>query len=197
MKGMDGLKAFCDDLASDEPSPGGGTAAAAAGAMSASLLSMVCGITLKSRKHEQDWPRLAALKGQTDELASLLLMSAEADAASYQEVVRTARAKRGSPDDQKAAAAYDDAVKRAIEVPASTAEMCIRALELAREVASLGTKSASSDIEVAKLLAAAGVDGALANIMVNLPYCADQSYSARARERAAELRRQKEICSAP
>ncbi len=197
MNGMDGLKAFCDELASDEPSPGGGTAAAAAGAMSASLLSMVCGITLKSRKHEKDWPRLAALKAQTDELAALLLKAAGADATSYQEVVRAARARRGSPDDQRAVDAYDDAMKKAIEVPASTAEMCVRALELAREVASVGIKSASSDIEVAELLAAAGVEGALANIMINLPYCADKSYSARAGERAAELRRRKDGHPAP
>ena len=197
MNGMDGLKAFCDDLASDRPSPGGGTAAAAAGAMSASLLSMVCGITLKSRKHEQNWPALADLKSQADELAALLLKSAEADAASYDAVVRTARAKRESPDDRRAEAAYDEAVQKAIEVPASTAEMCVKALELAREVASVGTRSAASDIEVARLLAAAGAEGAVANIMINLPYCRDATYSSRARERAEALRRRKERGSAP
>ncbi len=191
MKGSDGLRAFCEDLASPEPAPGGGTASAAAGAMAASLLSMVCGITLKSKKHEANWPALEALKSRADELGSLLLKHADLDAMTYLEVVQRARAKREAPGDEKAAAAYEEAVHKAMDVPASTAEACVRVLSLAREVAAVGTKSASSDIEVARLLAAAGADGAVANVMINLPYCADASFAARARGRAEALAREK------
>ena len=187
MKGSDGLRAFCEDLASPEPAPGCGTAAAAAGAMAASLLSMVCGITRKSKKHEANWPALGVLKNRADELGSLLLKHADLDALTYLEVVQRARAKREAPGDEEAAAAYEEAVHKAIEVPASTAEACVRVLSLAREVAAVGTKSASSDIEVARLLAAAGADGAVANVMINLPYCADASFAARARGRAEAL----------
>lgn len=191
MKGMKGLKEFCDDLASPEPAPGGGTAAAAAGAMGAALLSMVCGITLKSKKHEANWPRLGLLKRRADEVTSLLLGSADLDAETYLTVVRSARARRDAPDDRGAAAAYEEAVRKAIEVPTSTAEMCLEVLRLAGEVASVGTKSASSDIEVARLLAAAGVDGAVANMMINIPSCPDQSFAASTREKAEGIAREK------
>ncbi|MGD9962732.1 MAG: cyclodeaminase/cyclohydrolase family protein [Thermoplasmata archaeon] len=191
MSGFEGLKAFCDDLASPEPAPGGGTAAAASGAIAASLLSMVCGVTLKSKKHEMNWPRLELLKERADELGALLIKHAEMDALSYLTVVRHARAKREAPGDEEAAAAYEEAVRGAIEVPTSTAEACVEVLRLADEVAAVGTKSASSDIEVARLLAAAGVDGAVANIMVNLPSCADASASARARESAERINSEK------
>lgn len=191
MSGFEGLKAFCDDLASPEPAPGGGTAAAASGAIAASLLSMVCGVTLKSKKHEVNWPRLGLLKARADELGALLIKHAEMDALSYLTVVRHARAKREAPGDEKAAAAYEEAVRGAIEVPTSTAEACVEVLRLADEVAAVGTKSASSDIEVARLLAAAGVDGAVANIMVNLPSCADASVSARARDNAERINSEK------
>lgn len=191
MKGSKGLKEFCDDLASPEPAPGGGTAAAAAGAMAASLLSMVCGITLKSRKHEANWPKLTLLKDRADRSASMLLESADLDAQMYLTLVRHARAKREAPGDDRAAAAYEEAVRGAIEVPTSTAEMCVGVLRLADEVASVGTKSASSDIEVARLLAAAGADGAVANILINLPSCGDTSFRERAKERADALSREK------
>lgn len=197
MKGITGLKAFCDDLASPEPSPGGGTAAAAAGAMAASLLSMVCGITLKSKKHEANWPKLAILKERADNLTSLLLNSAEADALAYDSVVSAARAKRENPGDKRAAATKEAAVRAAIDVPTSTAGFCVDVLKLAHEVASVGTKSASSDIDVAKLLAAAGADGAVANIMINLPYCEDASFAARSKERAEALGRDKARLLAP
>lgn len=187
MSAMDGLKAFCDDLASDAPSPGGGTASAAAGAMAASLLSMVCGITLKSKKHEPDWGRLSSLRRRADEMSSQLLECAELDASTYLLVVSSARSKRESPEDMKAAAEYDEAVRKATEVPARTAELCVAVLRLAEEVSMIGTKSAASDVEVARLLAAAGVDGAVANVRINLPYCADEEFRSRAKERADRL----------
>jgi formiminotetrahydrofolate cyclodeaminase len=191
LKSVKGLEAFCKDLASDEPAPGGGSAAAAAGAMAASLLSMVCGVTLKSKKHEPDWPKLTVLRRRVDSLAGMLLKNVEADSLAYQVLVIHARAKRKDPTDAKAAAAYDEAVKAAMEVPTWTAKMCIEVLKLSQEVAAVGTKSASSDIEVARLLAAAGVEGAVANILVNLPYCSDQAYAARASDTADGLRREK------
>lgn len=191
LRGADGLRAFCEDLASPEPSPGGGTASAAAGAMAASLLSMVCGITLKNKRHEADWPRLSELRDRAEELRSRLLRQAELDAAAYQEVVLRSREKRMSPGDAPAADACEMAVQEATRVPMSTAEACIQALRLSLEVAKVGTKSASSDIEVATRLAEAGVDGAVANILVNVPYSEDEAFRALARERADQLSHEK------
>jgi len=192
-----GLRAFCDELASAEPSPGGGTAAAAAGAMAASLLSMVCGITLKNKKHEGNWSKLAVLKEESDALSSLLLRLAADDALAYDKVVETTRAKRTAPADGKAVTAYADAVRVAMEVPMSTAEACVKVLRLSENVASTGTKSASSDIEVARRLAGAGVDGALANVLINLPYCMDASFASTAKGKAEELRRERRQTLAP
>jgi formiminotetrahydrofolate cyclodeaminase len=192
LKSSDGLKAFCDDLASPEPTPGGGTASAAAGAMAASLLSMVCGITLKNKRHQPEWPRFAELKRSADDLAARLLKNADLDAEAYDAVVLRGRERRATPDDRKAAEAYEMAVQDATAVPKSTAEDCIQVLRLAREVAQAGAKSASSDIEAAIALAAAGVDGAVANILVNIPYSDDASFRSRAQEHADRLRREKE-----
>jgi len=192
-----GLRAFCDELASAEPSPGGGTAAAAAGAMAASLLSMVCGITLKNKKHEANWSKLAALKEESDALSSLLLRLAADDALAYDRVVETTRARRAAPADGKAGTAYADAVRVAMEVPMATAEACVNVLRLSEKVSSIGTKSASSDIEVARRLAGAGVDGAGANVLINLPYCEDATFASAAKAKVDELEREKTRMLAP
>lgn len=197
LKSAKGLRSFCDELASSEPSPGGGTAAAAAGAMAASLLSMVCGITLKSKKHEANWPRLASMKEEADSLSALLLGLATDDALAYDQVVEASRAMRGSPQDAKAKAGYQSAVRRAMEVPVSTAEACVKVLRLSGPVASIGTKNASSDVEVARRLAGTGVDGAIANVLVNLPYCADETFSSAAKKRTEELGSERASLLAP
>jgi formiminotetrahydrofolate cyclodeaminase len=197
LKSARGLRSFCDELASAQPSPGGGTAAAASGAMAASLLSMVCGITLKSKKHKDAWSKLASLKEEADTLSTLLLRLATDDALAYDTVVVTSRAKRDAPHDRKAKESYDSAVRGAMEVPMATADACVKVLRLSGAVASLGTKSASSDVEVARRLAAAGVDGAIANVLVNLPYCGDVRFAAEAKERTEQLGREKAGLLAP
>jgi len=191
LKSAKGLRSFCDELASAEPSPGGGTAAAAAGAMAASLLSMVCGITLRSKKHQENWPKLATMKEEADSLSAVLLALAADDALAYDEVVGASRAKRDAPHDGAAKAAYDAAVRRAMEVPMSTAEACIKVLRLSGFVSSLGTKSASSDVEVARRLAGAGTDGAIANVLINLPYCGDGALASDTRHKTDRLAREK------
>lgn len=187
MRSGKGLEEFCRELASPEPSPGGGTAAAAAGAVAASLLSMVCGVTLKNKRHEHSWEQLRALRTRADELAERLLSLAEEDAAAYDRMVETGKAGRQRPGDEGAAADHSEAVARATEVPMRTAESCAEVLELAGEVGRLGTRSASSDVDVARHLAVAGAKGGLANVMINLPYCTGKAYADEVRARAKDV----------
>lgn len=197
LRSAQGLQEFCRDLASPEPSPGGGTAAAAAGAIAASLLTMVCGITLKSKKHEQSWDRLEVLRRGSEGLSSRLLSLAAADASAYDRMVEAGRAERQRPDDTGAVAAYAEAIKRATEAPMSTAEACVDVLRLAKEVDALGTKSASSDVEVAEHLASAGAKGALANVRINLPYCREGSFVELARANIMRVERELDGLGAP
>jgi formiminotetrahydrofolate cyclodeaminase len=152
---------------------------------------MVCGITLKNKKHRDSWPRLAVLKEEADTLSELLVRLASDDALAYDGVVAASRAKRDAPDDRGAKEAYDGAVRRAMEVPMSTADGCLRVLRLSDPVASLGTRSASSDVEVARSLAVAGIDGALANVLVNLPFCEDEHFATGAKQKVETVGREK------
>jgi len=167
LKNVEELRSFCLELSNDEPSPGGGTASAAAGAMAASLLVMVCDITGRSKKHESSRPELMNLKSglavQRDELISLSLE----DARAYDLVVGAVRMRKAEPGDASERE-YQAALKHASEVPEKTATACLRVLETAVAVAGIGIRSASSDVGVAALLADAGFEGAAINVKINL-----------------------------
>jgi formiminotetrahydrofolate cyclodeaminase len=181
LRNVEALKSFCLELSSDAPSPGGGTASAAAGAMAASLLMMVCGITAKSKRHEPNKERLEALKAQLSMRRDELIDLSREDARAYDLVVEAMRKNRESANIRT----VQDAFKLAAEIPMKTAAKCIEILEASIGVAELGTRSASSDVGVAVLLAEAGFKGASMNVKINLKDVRDSRFVESAEERLA------------
>lgn len=174
LKSRKALGSFCRELASDIPSPGGGTASAAAGAMGASLLAMVCGITAKSKKHAKDAPALRKLEHRLKKLGDELVALAARDAEAYDDVVVAFR-KRRSKETAGTVKGVEAALVHAADVPMRTAKVCIEVLELSKRVSRLGSKSASSDVGVAVLLANAGFNGAAMNVQINLEGLKDEA----------------------
>jgi len=187
LRSTEGIRAFCRELSSDSPSPGGGSAAAAAGAIAASLLSMVCGISLKSQKCSEDWPRLSELKAAMDGSAEAMLELVDEDADAYDSLVKAARQMKEGDGEGELADKYDAAVRHATEVPMSTAEGCLSILKAAEEVGRIGTARAWSDVYVAADLALAGLRGGLANVRINLEDMEDGDYSREKLARAESL----------
>ncbi len=188
MKSVDGLKAFCEELASDQPSPGGGSASAAAGAMAASLLAMVCGITAKSKKREADRPELQRMRVELVSLSEELTSLAREDAMAYDGVTDAVR-RRTTPGDPEGDKRYESALRTAAEVPLRTANACLQVLNLAPGVAALGKKSTSSDLLVAVLLAEAGFKGAAANVRINTKDMQDTEFVKSAESRLGSAER--------
>lgn len=188
MKDVEALKSFCLELSSDAPSPGGGTASAAAGAMASSLLMMVCGITAKSKRHEPNKERLEALKAQLSVRRDELIGLSREDARAYDLVVEAMRKNRENGNKENTRA-MQDALKLAAEIPMKTAAKCIEVLEASMGVVELGTRSASSDVGVAVLLAEAGFKGASMNVRINLKDVRDSEFVESFKERLASYDR--------
>jgi len=176
LKEAEGLRKFCLELSSNQPSPGGGTASAAAGAMASSLLIMVCGITRRSKKHEAHWTELESIQTALEGLRDGLVRLASDDAKAYDDVVEAMRHLKADSDRQASMAA-ENALKKATEVPTMTAERCQSVLEEAAKVARLGTKSARSDVASAIYLALAGAKGAMSNMRINLEGQRDRAFA--------------------
>jgi glutamate formiminotransferase/formiminotetrahydrofolate cyclodeaminase len=176
LKTVGELRAFCDELAEATPSPGGGSAAAASGAIGASLLAMVCGITANSKKHAHKKPQLDELRDVLLFIQNDLIENARLDAQAYDKVVEAARNRRENPD-ERTEALFDTAIRHAADVPLRTTELCAKVLELSVAVSGLGSRSAASDVGTAVRMAEAGFMGAAMNVYINLRSIKDAGHA--------------------
>ena len=170
------------------PTPGGGSAAAAAGALGASLLAMVASMTKHRAASEEDVERLQAAVSRCADLSARLEHLIDEDSAAYDAVVSAYRLPRGS-DAEKAErrSRIQAALVAAIETPLEVMRHCNDAIEAAATVARFGNPNAASDVGVALELLAAGGKGARLNVDINLGSLDDQAYAGRVRETVSVL----------
>ncbi len=77
------LEEFTAKLASGAPTPGGGSAAPLAGALSASLIQMVCDLTLGREKYKAHEEAVRAIRQKAEALNRDLLALVDKDADAY------------------------------------------------------------------------------------------------------------------
>ncbi|MCC7034404.1 MAG: cyclodeaminase/cyclohydrolase family protein [Acidobacteria bacterium] len=170
------LTQFLDRLASAEPTPGGGTAAAVAGAMGTALLIMVAGLPKTRANTDEERAALAGVRERLVPIREALERAADADARAFDEVLAAFRLPKTTDEEQGVRkAAIQRAMGVAIEVPLETLRLAADALDLAGSVARHGVRSASSDVRVATGLLLAAAEGGAANVRVNLGSVADPS----------------------
>ena len=173
-----------------DPTPGGGSAAALAGAMGAALFAMVAGLPKSKAATAEDAERLAAAGARCAALADELRTLVDRDSDAYAQVMAAFRRPKGT-DEEKAArsAAIQEAMRGATAAPLAVMRACAAAAEQGVVVAAMGNPSASSDAAVAFELLGAGLRGARLNVEINLESIKDAEYADKARAEAAELER--------
>lgn len=175
-------------LRSPEPTPGGGSAAALAGAVGASLLTMVAGLAKPRGTTAEDMARLSAAGALCTALAERMAALIDQDSASYGLVLAAFRQPRGTDDEKTARATRIEAAMRAAtETPLAVMRACGDAIEQAAVVAAFGNPNASSDVQVALELLGAGLRGAKVNVDINLGSIRDNEFVAAAAGEAARL----------
>ncbi|HTR03338.1 MAG TPA: cyclodeaminase/cyclohydrolase family protein [Thermoanaerobaculia bacterium] len=163
------VEGFLNALAADSPTPGGGTAAAVAGAMGASLAAMVSALTLSKEKYAASHDAVRPIAEAAQLARSEFLALAREDSDAYDAVVAARRLPKDS-DEQKSARAHRIALanRHAAEVPMRTAQAAVRLLGALPELVEKGNPNAASDVGAAALLLDACVEGALLNVGINL-----------------------------
>ena len=172
------LAQFLDALASSDPTPGGGTASAVAGAMGASLLVMVTGLAKSNTNSDEEKAALAAARLALQPLVGTLAALADTDSAAFDEVMNAYRWPKASDNDKAArSAAIQTALQGATTAPLQTLRACAGAMAQAGTVAAYGNRSAVSDVGVAIGLLEAAAAGAAANVRINLGSLRDQQFT--------------------
>jgi formiminotetrahydrofolate cyclodeaminase len=182
------LEDLLDAFSSNDPYPGGGSAAALAGALGVSLLLMAAGITRTRTGAPEEAADLAeaaaALRPVRDALSALV----DADSEAYQAVLTAMRLPKRTDDEVSAREeSIQAAMRGATETPLDTMRACQGALQRAVVVASSASPNASSDVAVGIELLMAAVRGAGLNVDTNLDALQDAPFVQRARVERQDL----------
>ena len=180
---------FLEALAAPTATPGGGSVSALAGALAASLGQMVAGLSRKKKSQSAHVNDLSEALEQLRRTATDLAEAIDRDAASYDAVLSAYKLPQSNPQETKLRdEAIQNAMRGAAEVPMQVAERSVALYERLGQLASISAASMKSDLEVARLMAAAGARGALANVEINLETLTDQAYVASMRTKSKTLR---------
>ncbi len=178
------LQNFLERLASGDPTPGGGSAAAVMGAMGAALVSMVANLTIGKPRYREVEDDMRRLLTRANALRTQLSDAMEADVDAFDRVMAAYRLPKADPGRSEA---IQTALKQATEVPLQCARLCVAVIELCREAADKGNRNVLSDVGVGVLAAHAALKSCAINVTVNLNAIRDPGFIAAKRAELEDL----------
>jgi glutamate formiminotransferase/formiminotetrahydrofolate cyclodeaminase len=184
------LREFANELSMDSPAPGGGSASALCGALSAALSAMVANLTVGKKGYEKTFEEMKKTSVRAQQLKDDMLALVDEDAEAFNKVMEAFRAPKTTEDQKKERdAALEAATREATLVPFRVLEISAELVKLAKKAARKGNRNSLSDAGVAALAARTAAEGAYYNIRINLPGLKDKAFKEKIKRRAAALRK--------
>lgn len=188
MLSISSLEGFIEQLADNTPTPGGGSASAASGAMAAALVQMVAKLTISKKKYSHLQDELGLIITHAEDLQNKLLLLVAEDASSFNEVMKAYRLPRETEEDkQKRKTAIQIALKNASLTPLITAQYCAEVISLCHQLLNLENLNTISDLGVAALCANTGLRGASLNVEINLCELEDDMFIKHTKQKISAL----------
>jgi formiminotetrahydrofolate cyclodeaminase len=167
------LRALLEELAAEEPAPGGGSAAALAVAMAAALIAKVA-------KGSPSWLERGSVVAQADRLQKRTAPLVQADAEAYEEALAALNLPSALEPEVRSMA-IGQVLGRAVEIPLAIADAGADVAVLAAVAAERGILDRRADAVAAAQLAACGAQVAAHLVEVNLVVSPEDDRVRRAR----------------
>ena len=177
------LTGFTEETASESPAPGGGSVAAAVGALGAALGTMVANLSAHKRGWDERWEEFSVWAERGKEHWTELLELVDRDTQAFEAVMAAWRA-----DPSEREQAVQDATRGAIAVPLRVMEVSVTSFEVLQAMAESGLPASLSDAGVGALCARTAVLAAELNVRINAPGITDEDERRTLLAQAAELR---------
>jgi glutamate formiminotransferase / formiminotetrahydrofolate cyclodeaminase len=179
---------FLDAVGEPTPTPGGGSVAALAGALGASLGQMVANLSRKKKSQAVFLEQLGEAISELQASSRMLSEAIDRDSASFDQVMAAYKLPKETSNERvEREAAIQKALQGAANVPLEVARKSAEVFELLGRLESMSSPSMYSDLRVGRLMAAAGARGALENVAINLESIADTAFASRLRSESAAL----------
>ena len=183
------LTDFIDEVSRESAAPGGGSIAALAGALGASLSSMVSNLTANRRGSEDVDEILNKTANEAQEIKNKLVKAIDDDTNAFNEYMDARRLpKKTEEEKEKREKAMLQGLKNAVLVPLATAEESSKAIEIAGTVAKYGNPNSITDVGVGAQMAYSGVLGGIYNVLINLKDIDDKQFCDEMREKCNRLK---------
>jgi methenyltetrahydrofolate cyclohydrolase len=179
---------FLNRLASADPTPGGGSAAAIMGAAGAALVSMVCSVSIGKKGYEAAEPELRAVLERSETLRRRLTDMVQDDVSAFDGLMAAYKLPKAT-DGEKArrAEVIEASLKRATQVPLECARACGEVITLSRRAGEHGYRHVISDAGVAVSAAYAALRSAALNVFINSPALKDRAFAEEATREIEQL----------
>ncbi len=155
---------FVTVLASNEPAPGGGGAAALVGALGTALGNMVGSLTVGKKKYADVEEEIIALKAKCDALQKELLDQVEADEVNFLPLAKAYGIPKDDPNRDKI---MEEATIIACSTPVKIMELCCEALDAIAIFAAKGSRLAVSDAGCGAVIVKSALQAASLNVFIN------------------------------
>ena len=182
------IEEFLEELASSSPIPGGGGAAALAGACSVALASMVCNLTIGKKRYQAVEEEIRSDLAYLEEMREIFLSFMEKDEEVFLPLSKAyALPKNTEEEKTQRDRVMRELLKNAAEVPLRLLELSDTVLDTIENVANKGSKLAISDAGVAACYMETCARGAVMNVRINTKAMKDEEMRAYIDARADQL----------
>jgi methenyltetrahydrofolate cyclohydrolase len=183
---------FIDELDSSSPAPGGGSVSALSSALGVALVRMVGHLSVSKKRFmklnqsiQDEFKRtIFELENKKKRLEELI----DLDTKAFDRIMAAFKLPKETEEEKRVRKAeLEEATLEAINVPLEVAQVSIRALQSIERVMRYGNKQAISDLGVAALMIASGIEGACLNVLINLPGLSDEALKQTYRQEAEKM----------
>jgi glutamate formiminotransferase / formiminotetrahydrofolate cyclodeaminase len=171
------LNDFADETASESPAPGGGSIAAYAGALGASLATMVANLSSHKKGWDERWQEFSNWAAKGQQCKNELLRLVDADTTAFNKIMEAFALPKATEEEKlQRTEAMQAATKHAIEIPFKVMQAAAASMEIAKAMAQNGSPSSVSDAGVGALCIRTAVMGAFMNVRINAGSCNDKDF---------------------
>ena len=184
------VEELAEVTASNAPAPGGGSISALAGALAASLASMVASLS-QGKKYEAVRPRMEAIVKELEPLRIRLLQAMQEDTEAFNQYMQALTMPKATEQERLARSnAMQEGLKAAARTPLGVARAIVPVFAILEELIATGNPNAVTDALVGTMMARSGILGALFNVKVNLASIRDEDFVAQLEQEVLRLQRQ-------